>query len=128
MIRKISVIGVTLLLFGLGLFEVLIVNKINTKLYQDVLNLETLFDENKDNISNIYIEVTRIKEEWDNKEPNLCLMFNHKDLSLVTDSLSLIQAYVIINNYPDAFAQMHLLKEYAEKNDHVMGFNMQNLL
>ena len=106
----------------------LIVNHINATLYDDVNHLEIMFRENQNEISVLYEDVTTLKDNWNNVEPNLCLMFNHKDLSLITDSLTLIQSYVELNDYEDAYAQLILLKEYAEKSDHVMGFNFQNLL
>ena len=84
--------------------------------------------EHKDNLSIILPKVDSIKSDWDQVEPTLCLMFNHKDLSSITDTLAMYRAFVYNNDYDNAIAEISLLKEYAEKNDHVMGFNLQNLL
>ena len=126
--RLIAIITISISLIALATFEVVAVKKINTNLLKDVIYLEEITKQNQDNIVNISNEITQIKDNWDNIEPTLCLMFNHKDLSTVTDTLALIQAYVFNNDYDNAVAQVHLLKEYAEKNEHVMGFNLQNLL
>ena len=55
-------------------------------------------------------------------------MFNHKDLSSVTDTLTRLKSYIFNNDYDNAIAEVTLLEEYATKNRHIMGFNMQNLL
>lgn len=127
--KKIIIVSIiTLLLITLGTFEVIMVKNINVKLLSNVNQLHTLTIENKDDLTHILEKVDSIKNDWDNVEPVLCLMFNHKDLSTITDTLSKYRAYVYNNDYDNAIAEISLLKEYAEKNDHVMGFNIQNLL
>ena len=127
--KKIVIVSIiTLLLITLGTFEVIMVKNINVKLLSNVNQLHTLTIENKDDLTHILEKVDSIKNDWDNVEPVLCLMFNHKDLSTITDTLSKYRAYVYNNDYDNAIAEISLLKEYAEKNDHVMGFNIQNLL
>lgn len=126
--KSFCILLITISLIVLATFEVIAVKKLNTNLLKDVYHLQEITIENKENITNISKEITEIKNNWDNTEPLLCLMFNHKDLSTITDTLALIEAYVLNNDYDNAFAQVHLLIEYAEKNDHVMGFNIQNLL
>lgn len=126
--KSFCILIITILLIALATFEVVAVKKLNTNLLKDVYYLQQITIENKENINNISKEIIEIKNNWDSAEPLLCLMFNHKDLSTITDTLALIEAYVLNNDYDNAFAQVHLLIEYAEKNDHVMGFNIQNLL
>lgn len=126
--KSFYILIITISLITLATFEVIAVKKLNNNLVNKVYYLQQLTLENKDNIINISNEVTKIKDDWDKTEPLLCLMFNHKDLSTITDTLALVEAYVLNNDYDNTFAQIHLLIEYAEKNDHVMGFNIQNLL
>ncbi len=126
--KSFCILIITLSLIGLATFEVIAVKRLNNNLLKDVYYLQEITIENKENIKNVSDEVSKIKTNWDDVEPLLCLMFNHKDLSTITDTLALIEAYVLNNDYDNAFAQVHLLIEYAEKNDHVMGFNIQNLL
>lgn len=126
--RLIAMYTISIILIGLATTEVILVKNVNDNLLDSVNHLHELTLENKDNIINILTEVDNVKNDWDQKEPTLCLMFNHKDLSTVTDTLALYRAYVSNNDYDNAIAEICLLKEYAEKNDHVMGFNFQNLL
>ena len=126
--KIIIVIVITLLLITLGTFEVISVKNINVKLLSNVNELHTLTIENKEDLTIILEKVDNIKNDWVHVEPAQCIMFNHKDLSTSTDRFSKNRAYVYNNDYDNAIAEISLLKEYAEKNDHVMGFNMQNLL
>ena len=119
---------ISIFLIGLGTFEVIMVKKINNDLLSNVNILHSMTIENKNNLTPLLHKVDIIKSDWDEVEPILCLMFNHKDLSTITDTLSKYRAYVYNNDYDNAIAEISLLKEYAEKNDHVMGFNLQNLL
>lgn len=119
---------ITLALIGLGTYEVIAVKNVNKELLENVNELHALTIENKDDLTILLPKVDSIKSDWDNIEPTLCLMFNHKDLSTVTDTLALYRAYVYNNDYDNAIAEISILKEYTEKNDHVMGFNIQNLL
>lgn len=126
--RIIIVCIISTLLIGLGTYEVVMVKKINKDLLENVNSLHHMTIEHKDNLSIILPKVDSIKSDWDQVEPTLCLMFNHKDLSSITDTLAMYRAFVYNNDYDNAIAEISLLKEYAEKNDHVMGFNLQNLL
>lgn len=129
MVKRIIIVCIiTLALIGLGTYEVIAVKNVNKELLENVNELHALTIENKDDLTILLPKVDGIKSDWDNIEPTLCLMFNHKDLSTVTDTLALYRAYVYNNDYDNAIAEISLLKEYAEKNDHVMGFNIQNLL
>ena len=126
--RILSVYIITAILITLATTEVIWVKNVNKTLLNDINMLNQLTIENKENLTTILPKVDNIKSAWDKKEPILCLMFNHKDLSAITDNLALYRAYVFNNDYDNAIAQISLLIEYAEKNDHVMGFNIQNLL
>lgn len=126
--RIIAVYAIAILLVALATIEVVLVKNVNNTLLVEVNSLHTLTIENKDNLTTLLPKVDKVKNSWDKKEPTLCLMFNHKDLSTITDTLALYRAYVYNNDFDNAIAQISLLKEYAEKNDHVMGFNIQNLL
>lgn len=125
------IIIVTLLflaLFSLATFEVVEVNKIIIKLEHQVSALSENIKQNKNDLEVVKNEITLVKNDWDKVEDNLCLMFNHKDLSIITDSLTKLKTYIFNNDYDNAISEIDLLNEYAKKNRHVMGFNMQNLL
>ena len=126
--RTIIIIAISLILIALATYEMIVVKNINNQLLTSVYELYDITIENKDNISTILPKVDAIKYDWDKAEHPLSLMFNHKDLSTITDTLALYRAYVFNNDYDNSIAQISLLKEYAEKNDTIMGFNFQNVL
>jgi hypothetical protein len=126
--KSFCILIITILLIALATFEVVAVKKLNTNLLKDVYYLQQITIENKENINNISKEIIEIKNNWDSAEPLLCLMFNHKDLSAITDTLTRLCSYVENNDYDNAIAEVNLLKKYSEKNKHIMGFNLQNLL
>lgn len=126
--RIVSIIFLFLALITLATYEVVAVDKIISKLETQVTALSETVKNNKNDLSVAETEVTLVKKDWDSNEDSLCLMFNHKDLSVVTDSLTRLQSYIYNNDYDNAVAEVDLLNEYARKNRHIMGFNMQNLL
>ncbi len=126
--RLIIIIVLFVSLIGLATYEVISVNNIITSLESMVINLQTEITENKNDVSKTSNSVKDVKNYWNKHEEGLCLMFNHKDLSAITDTLSRLDSYVVNNDYDNAIAEINLLKEYSEKNHHIMGFNIQNLL
>lgn len=129
MVKRIIIIIVLFVtLIGLATFEVIAVNNLITNLEEMATNLQGEITYNKENVETTLTSVKKVKNYWDGFEDDLCLMFNHKDLSTITDTLSRLYSYVGNNDYDNAIAEVNLLKEYAEKNRHIMGFNIQNLL
>lgn len=126
--RVIIIVVLFVVLIGLATFEVVAVNNLISKLEVMASELQVEITENKDNVSTALESVKEVKDYWDEYEHDLCLMFNHKDLSTITDTLSRLYSYVGNNDYDNAIAEVNLLKEYSEKNRHIMGFNIQNLL
>lgn len=126
--RTIIAITLFLLLTSLATYEVIAVNNIITKLDSKTKELQIEIVNNKENVSNVSNNVFELKQFWDKHEHNLFLMFNHKDLSIITDSLTRLYTYVSYNNFDDAVTEVNVLKEYTEKNELIMGFNFQNIL
>jgi len=92
-----------------------------TKLHQD-------YELHEDDITSYYNKVSNIKEFWLEKEKWLCFLFNHRDLSVITDSINRLQVYTKNNDYDNAIAELAVLKDYASQNCHIMGFNINNVL
>ena len=126
--RIIAIVFLFLALITLATYEVVMVDKVIVKLENQVTSLSEMVKSNKEDSSIVETELSYVKKDWDSKEDNLCLMFNHKDLSAITDSLTRLKSYIYNNDYDNAVAEVDLLNEYARKNRHIMGFNMQNLL
>ena len=127
---KRTIIAIVLFCFlvSLATFEVIAVNNIITELEDKTKQLQIEVKQNEDDVTKVSARVLELKQFWDGNEHALFLMFNHKDLSTITDSLSRLYSYTSNNNFDDAIAEVNLLKEYSEKNVHIMGFNIQNIL
>lgn len=126
--RTIMMIVVALLLLGLAITELILVKNFINNIENDVNQLVIEFEENKDDISVLTPSIENIQTKWDSKEQLLCLMFNHKDMSMLTDSITRVAEYCKQNNYDDGIVELKILQEYAKKNHDIMGFNFNNIL
>lgn len=126
--RLITIIALTLLLLSLAITELILVKHFIDGIEKDVNNLVILYETNKENISPLIPEVEKVEKKWDSKEQLLCLMFNHKDISVITDCITRVIEYSKQNNYDDAIVDLKILQKYAEKNHDIMQFNINNIL
>ncbi len=126
--RAITVILISLTLVTVGLIECLLVKDVVVDLDNRVGELITKYELNKNDVTPLINEIDDIKKQWDNHENILCIVFNHKDMSIITDGLSKLRSYTENNNYDDGIVELKLLKENTEKQPHVMGFNIHNIL
>lgn len=126
--RLITIIVLTLLLFSLAITELILVKHFIDGIEKEVNNLVVLYETNKENIYPLIPEVEKVEKKWDNKEQLLCLMFNHKDISVITDCITRVIEYSKQNNYDDAIVDLKILQKYAEKNHDIMQFNINNIL
>lgn len=126
--RAIVVIITVIILLAFGLTECLFVKNIVTNLDNSVGELLGKYEQNKDDVTNLIKDIDSIKENWDKHENTLCLIFNHKDMSVITDGLSRLKSYTINNDYENGIVELKLLKTNTEKQPHVMGFNIHNIL
>lgn len=125
--RALAIIAIALLLLISGIIEAINVSSIINVLQTDVMHFETELHENRSDLSALENEVERIKDDWQQIELKLCLMFNHKDLSTITDALNRLHTNITLNDYDNALIEINLLKAYSENSIHVMGFNFQNI-
>lgn len=126
--RLITIILVALILLGLGITECILVKNFIDDIDTQVSELIPLYEGNKDDITFLAEKAKTIEDKWDKNERVLCLMFNHKDIGLITDSMTRVVEYTKLNNYDDAIVELHILKEYTEKNHTIMGCNIHNIL
>lgn len=104
------------------------VQSILTTMENSITDLKQQYEINEENITQYYDKVSDIKEYWTKKESTLCFLFNHRDLSTITDSINRLQVYTQNNDYDNAIAELAILKEYSTENCHIMGFNIHNIL
>ena len=126
--RGIFMITLTVLLLSLAIWEAVAVNGIISNLSDSIDLIIDDFENHKNDITVLSKDVSEIKSFWDDRECTLCLMFNHKDLSDVTDSLNKLKTYTDLNDYDDALTELYLLQNFSSKATHIMGFNIHNIL
>ena len=110
-----------------GIIELINVGNTLITMENTINDLNQQYELNQDDITIFYDEVGDVKEIWERKENWLCFLFNHRDLSTITDSINRLQAYTKNNDYDNAICELSLLKEYSTKNHHIMGFNIRNI-
>ena len=126
--RIITMCILMLLLLGLGITELVLVKNFINDIESDVNRLVVLYEENQDDIEPLIPEVEKVETKWDNQVQLLCLMFNHKDISMITDCITRVIEYSRQNKYEDAIVDLKILQKYAEKNHDIMEFNINNIL
>ncbi len=129
MVRKaIMVIAISLLTIALGIWEVTKVRTTLTSMEDIITDLNIRYEKNSGDITIFYDELGDLKEYWERQEDWLCYIFNHRDLSTITDSINRLLPYTKNNDYDNAICELSLLKEYSTKSYHIMGFNIHNIL
>lgn len=129
MVRKaITVIVISILTICFGIWEVTKVRSTLTSMEDIITDLNFRYETNSDDITIFYDELGDLKEYWEQQENWLCYIFNHRDLSTITDSINRLLPYTKNNDYDNAICELSLLKEYSTKSYHIMGFNIHNIL
>ena len=126
--KGILVIGILIVTITFAIVELHQVSTVLESMENTIIYLHQEYELNEDNISEYYDKVSDIKEFWLDKEKWLCFLFNHRDLSVITDSINRLQVYTKNNDYDNAIAELAVLKDYSSQNCHIMGFNINNVL
>ena len=126
--KGITVLIIFILTITFALVELVNVRTILDSMENSITYLHQEYELNEDNISIFYNKVGDIKEYWKEKVTWLCFLFNHRDLSVITDSINRLQVYTKNDDYDNAIAELAVLKEYSSENCHIMGFNINNVL
>ena len=126
--KAITVISIFLILIVFGFFEVFKVRATLTSMEDIINDLNLQYELNEEDITIFYDDIGDVKEFWEEKEGWLCFLFNHRDLSVITDSINRLRAYTKNNDFDNALAEFAVLKEYSTKSYHIMGFNIHNIL
>ena len=126
--KGISVICILVLTITFAIVELHQVSTVLESMENTIIYLHQEYELNEDNISEYYDKVSDVKEFWLDKEKWLCFLFNHRDLSVITDSINRLQVYTKNNDYDNAIAELAVLKDYSSQNCHIMGFNINNVL
>ena len=125
--KGITILIIFIITIAFGILELNKVSKVLVSMENTVIELSKEYKTNNDDITIYYDKISDIKEFWLQNEDWLCYLFNHRDLSVITDSINRLQAYTKNNDYDNAIVELALLKEYSSENCHIMGYNLKNV-
>ena len=125
--RLIIIVFIACILLTGASLELLTIHNITSNLKNEIYNLLPQYEENAQDISIFTDKVSELNDKWNKIDANLGLIFNYKDLNQVTDSLSKLVIYTKENEYSDALTELTLLRNFVEKNEYTMGFNLHNV-
>ena len=126
--KGISVIIILIITLTFGFVEIINVKRTLITIDDLVYDLNIKYESNQDSINQFYNETGDIKEYWHNSINWLCYIFNHRDLSTITDSINRLRAYTKNNDFDNAICEIELLKDYTSESYHILGFNLHNVL
>ncbi len=128
MTRRIALIVILVFLVTLGTYEIIAVNMFLDHMEKAVDQLQTEITLHQDDLTVLVEYVNQEKAYWEKREKNLNLMFNHKDLKNVCDTMNRVQTYIAQNDYENALVEMNVLVETVHELRSVMCFNYDNIL
>jgi predicted PurR-regulated permease PerM len=129
MVKKaITIISICILTIIFGIIEIIYVKNTLSSIDNIVDNLYISYQDNEDDISVFYEDTLNIKDFWGKKIKTLNFIFNHRDLSTITDSITRLQIYTKTNDYKNAICELLLLQSFTSSSYHIMGFNLHNIL
>ena len=129
MVRKgLTILALFLAMIVLGILETINVTRVIDTMENIFVELNREYELNQDDITIFYDDICDAEEIWERNGNWLSHVFNHRDLSSITDSINRLQAYTKNNDYDNAICELSLLTQYYSKDNHVMGFSFQNLL
>lgn len=126
--KAIIVLTITIATIIFGILELTRVRTTLTSMEDIITDLNVRFEQNSEDITVFCDELGDLKEYWERQENWLCYIFNHRDLSTITDSINRLIPYTQNNDYDNAICELSLLKEYSTQSYHIMGFNIHNIL
>lgn len=115
-------------LITLGTYEIIAVGRFLTHMEYAVDKIHADIIANKEDLTVLYDQVANEKDYWEKRENALNLIFNHRDLQTVCDTLNRVQTYVGENDYDNAIVEMNVLLETVHELRPIMGFNLDNIL
>lgn len=126
--KAIIVLTITIATIIFGILELTRVRTTLTSMEDIITDLNVRYEQNSEDITVFCDELGDLKEYWERQENWLCYIFNHRDLSTITDSINRLIPYTQNNDYDNAICELSLLKEYSTQSYHIMGFNIHNIL
>lgn len=125
--RAIAVIVIVLLMLGIGVWELSQVQAFIHTVTAEVEQIDQNFPSTESNITFLTPNLLTLQQHWEKNENWLCMLHNHKDLSVLTNTINELSVAVEENNYFDAKTNLNLLTTQTKKLPHTMTFSIQNI-
>lgn len=126
--RIIVIILLSLILAGSLIYEQIFINDSVTLLKtkcQDVY--DTIHQSVNINDESIIKKVSELNDFWSNRESQLCLIINHKDMEKVGEQIVKVLTLCKQNDTKQAIYEVDLLKYYTEGYEHIIKVTFQNI-
>ena len=126
--RIIVIILLSLILAGSLIYEQIFINDSVTLLKtkcQDVY--DTIHQSININDESIIKKVSELNDFWSNRESQLCLIINHKDMEKVGEQIVKVLTLCKQNDTKQAIYEVDLLKYYTEGYEHIIKVTFQNI-
>ncbi len=126
--RIIVIILLSLILAGSLIYEQIFINDSVTLLKtkcQDVY--DTIHQSANINDESIIKKVSELNDFWSNRESQLCLIINHKDMEKVGEQIVKVLTLCKQNDTKQAIYEVDLLKYYTEGYEHIIKVTFQNI-
>ena len=126
--RIVYVIIITVLLFGVVIFQQVFADSTIDELIARIDSLSLKISEQEQINSDQILEISQnLDEFWTEKEKILCLIISHNDLTKVGEQIKRVNSFIQNNDKENCVVELSTLKFYAESYRHVMEINFQNL-
>ncbi len=114
-------------MLGIGVWELSQVQAFIHTVTAEVEQIDQNFPSTESNITFLTPNLLTLQQHWEKNENWLCMLHNHKDLSVLTNTINELSVAVEENNYFDAKTNLNLLTTQTKKLPHTMTFSIQNI-
>lgn len=116
------------IILGLVAFEVLITYDTVNKVKQTNYEVIELAYNGSENEMQLYKRLDELSKFWAKRENVLCIIFNHKDMVEIGKELEQAKSYLKLDNKNEAIVHLELLAEDILSMEHIVYFNLPNLM
>lgn len=130
-IMKFKVIAISIfsaIIIGLCSFEALITYNTVSEIKKINYTIITLAYNDMESEIELYERLDKMGKRWADKENYLCLIFNHKDMVEIGKEIEQAKSYLKLNNKNEAIVHLELLAEDILSMEHILYFNLPNLM
>lgn len=118
----------SVILIGLVIFEAIITyDTVNTVKKTNYEVIELAYNDRETEMQ-LYDRLDKISEFWAKRENILCLLFNHKDMAEIGKEFEQAKSYLKLDNKNEAIVHLELLAEDILSMEHIVYFNLPNLM